>query len=178
VRTYRCPHEIKGEGIYAFVVLHEGEVRSEAVRKDLVKTVREQIGAFAAPDVIHWTPGDAAVPPPGSAVTLATSILAAAACSHAWGLQVGFARTGAMRSCAAGASNAPRRHSNVSSVQHECDLSGAAARGAAGLPKTRSGKIMRRILRKIAMKKDDELGDITTLADPAVVEQIISMRGK
>ena len=55
--AHRCPHDIKGEGIYAFVVLHEGESYGEAVRKDLVKTVREQIGAFAAPDVIHWTPG-------------------------------------------------------------------------------------------------------------------------
>ncbi len=48
----------------------------------------------------------------------------------------------------------------------------------AGLPKTRSGKIMRRILRKIAAKKDDELGDVTTLADPSVVQGIIELRGK
>ena len=47
-----------------------------------------------------------------------------------------------------------------------------------GLPKTRSGKIMRRVLRKIAMKKDDELGDVSTLSDPSVVQQIIDMRGK
>ena len=53
----RYPHDIKGEGIYAYVVLHQGESYGDAVRKDLVKTVREQIGAFAAPDVIHWTPG-------------------------------------------------------------------------------------------------------------------------
>ena len=52
----RFPHEIKGEGIYAYVTL-EGDGYSEAVKKDLVKTVREQIGAFAAPDVIHWAPG-------------------------------------------------------------------------------------------------------------------------
>ena len=48
----------------------------------------------------------------------------------------------------------------------------------AGLPKTRSGKIMRRILRKIAVCKDDELGDISTLADPGIVEQIIALRGQ
>ncbi len=48
----------------------------------------------------------------------------------------------------------------------------------AGLPKTRSGKIMRRILRKIAVKKDDELGDTSTLADPGIVQGIIELRGK
>ena len=47
-----------------------------------------------------------------------------------------------------------------------------------GLPKTRSGKIMRRILRKVAVKKDDELGDTSTLADPGVVQAIIDLRGK
>lgn len=47
-----------------------------------------------------------------------------------------------------------------------------------GLPKTRSGKIMRRILRKIAVKKDDELGDTSTLADPSIVQGIIDLRGK
>ena len=47
-----------------------------------------------------------------------------------------------------------------------------------GLPKTRSGKIMRRILRKVAVKKDDELGDTSTLADPSVVQAIIDLRGK
>lgn len=53
----RFDHDIKGQGIYAFVTLHEGHDFSEEIRKDLVKTVREQIGAFAAPDVIHWAPG-------------------------------------------------------------------------------------------------------------------------
>jgi acetyl-CoA synthetase len=48
----------------------------------------------------------------------------------------------------------------------------------AGLPKTRSGKIMRRILRKIAVNKDDELGDTSTLADPSIVQEIIKLRGK
>ncbi|CAL5219474.1 g1309 [Coccomyxa viridis] len=96
-------HDIKGQGIYAYVTLHDGNDFSEDIRKDLVKTVREQIGAFAAPDVIHWAPG---------------------------------------------------------------------------LPKTRSGKIMRRILRKIAVKKDDELGDTSTLADPGIVQGIIELRGK
>ena len=57
------------------------------------------------------------------------------------------------------------------------DLKGGIG-ACAGLPKTRSGKIMRRILRKIAVKKDDELGDTSTLADPGIVQGIIDLRGK
>lgn len=53
----RFDHDIKGQGIYAYVTLHDGHEYSDAIRKDLIKTVREQIGAFAAPDVIHWAPG-------------------------------------------------------------------------------------------------------------------------
>ncbi|KAK6928615.1 Acetyl-coenzyme A synthetase, N-terminal domain [Dillenia turbinata] len=93
-------HEVKGQGIYAFVTLVEGVPYSEDVRKSLILAVRNQIGAFAAPEKIHWAPG---------------------------------------------------------------------------LPKTRSGKIMRRILRKIASKQLDELGDTSTLADPAVVDQLIAL---
>ncbi|KAF4397580.1 hypothetical protein G4B88_027320 [Cannabis sativa] len=93
-------HEVKGQAIYAFVTLVEGEPYSEELRKSLILTVRKQIGAFAAPERIHWAPG---------------------------------------------------------------------------LPKTRSGKIMRRILRKIASGQLDELGDTSTLADPNVVEQLISL---
>uniref|UniRef100_A0A1S4AFZ5 Acetyl-coenzyme A synthetase, chloroplastic/glyoxysomal-like n=3 Tax=Nicotiana TaxID=4085 RepID=A0A1S4AFZ5_TOBAC len=93
-------HEVKGQGIYAFVTLAEGVPYSEELRKSLIKVVREKIGAFAAPDKIHWAPG---------------------------------------------------------------------------LPKTRSGKIMRRILRKIASKSLDELGDTSTLADPSVVDQLIAL---
>ncbi|KAJ8752246.1 hypothetical protein K2173_003882 [Erythroxylum novogranatense] len=93
-------HEVKGQGIYAFVTLVEGVPYSEELRKSLILTVREQIGAFAAPDKIHWAPG---------------------------------------------------------------------------LPKTRSGKIMRRILRKIAARQLDELGDTSTLAEPNVVDQLIAL---
>ncbi|KAM3760988.1 hypothetical protein ACB098_01G233700 [Castanea mollissima] len=93
-------HEVKGQGIYAFVTLVEGVEYSEELRKSLILTVRNQIGAFAAPDKIHWAPG---------------------------------------------------------------------------LPKTRSGKIMRRILRKIASRQLDELGDTSTLADPNVVDQLIEL---
>ncbi|KAH9627155.1 hypothetical protein KSS87_018395 [Heliosperma pusillum] len=93
-------HEVKGQGIYAFVTLVEGVPYSEELRKSLVLAVRQQIGAFAAPDRIHWAPG---------------------------------------------------------------------------LPKTRSGKIMRRILRKIASRQLDELGDISTLAEPSVVDQLIAL---
>ncbi|KAL8544239.1 hypothetical protein ACS0TY_004684 [Phlomoides rotata] len=96
-------HEVKGQGIYAFVTLNEGVPYSDDLRKNLILTVRKQIGAFASPDKIHWAPG---------------------------------------------------------------------------LPKTRSGKIMRRILRKIASRQLDELGDISTLADPGVVDQLIALADK
>jgi acetyl-CoA synthetase len=94
-------HEIKGQGIYAFITLLEGVEYSQQLRASLINAVRIQIGAFATPDKIHWAPG---------------------------------------------------------------------------LPKTRSGKIMRRILRKIAANQLDELGDISTLADPSVVDQLIDLR--
>jgi acetyl-CoA synthetase len=92
------PHEIKGQGIYAYVTLMEGEESSEALRKELAKFVAEQISPIARPDVIQFAPG---------------------------------------------------------------------------LPKTRSGKIMRRILRKIAAAETDQLGDTSTLADPSVVQNLI-----
>jgi acetyl-CoA synthetase len=95
------PHEIKGQGIYAYVTLSAGNDPSDELRRGLLRIVREQIGAFAAPDVIQWAPG---------------------------------------------------------------------------LPKTRSGKIMRRILRKIAANETEQLGDISTLADPSVVAQLVSER--
>ncbi|HJS86408.1 MAG TPA: acetate--CoA ligase, partial [Acetobacteraceae bacterium] len=95
------PHEVKGQGIYAYVTLIAGEEPSEALRKELVTWVRQQIGPIAAPDAIQWAPG---------------------------------------------------------------------------LPKTRSGKIMRRILRKIAANETDQLGDTSTLADPSVVSELVENR--
>ncbi|MEC7491087.1 MAG: acetate--CoA ligase [Pseudomonadota bacterium] len=95
------PHEIKGQGIYAYVTLMEGELPSNELRGELVQWVRKEIGPIASPDLIQWAPG---------------------------------------------------------------------------LPKTRSGKIMRRILRKIAANEHRELGDTTTLADPAVVEDLVEKR--
>jgi len=95
------PHEIKGEGIYAYVTLVKGVEPTEELRKELIKQVRSEIGPIASPDVIQWAPG---------------------------------------------------------------------------LPKTRSGKIMRRILRKIAANEHDTIGDTSTLADPAVVEDLIENR--
>jgi acetyl-CoA synthetase len=95
------PHDIKGQGIYAYVTLNVGIQPTETLRQELIALVRNEIGAFAHPDIIQWAPG---------------------------------------------------------------------------LPKTRSGKIMRRILRKVAANEVDNLGDISTLADPAVVEDIISHR--
>ncbi len=95
------PHDIKGQGIYAYVTLTAEETPSEALRADLVKWVRREIGPFAAPDAIQWAPG---------------------------------------------------------------------------LPKTRSGKIMRRILRKVAEGDVSNLGDITTLADPSVVDDLVKNR--
>jgi len=92
------PHDIKGQGIYAFVTLHKGEQPSEELKKELTQEVRKHIGAIASPDAIQWAPG---------------------------------------------------------------------------LPKTRSGKIMRRILRKIAAGEIENLGDTSTLADPNVVEKLL-----
>ena len=95
------PHDIKGQGIYAYVTLMTGLEASEELRAELVQFVSKEIGAFAKPEIIQFAPG---------------------------------------------------------------------------LPKTRSGKIMRRILRKIAANELENLGDTTTLADPAVVEQLIDNR--
>jgi acetyl-CoA synthetase len=95
------PHDIKGQGIYAYVLLNANERESEELRLELVSWVRREIGPIATPDVIHFAPG---------------------------------------------------------------------------LPKTRSGKIMRRILRKIAENDTGSLGDISTLADPSVVDSLISGR--
>ncbi|MDD2724656.1 MAG: acetate--CoA ligase [Methylovulum sp.] len=95
------PHDIKGQGIYAFVTLQVGVAPSEQFKKELVALVRNEIGAIATLDAVQWAPA---------------------------------------------------------------------------LPKTRSGKIMRRILRKIASNELDNLGDISTLADPSVVEEIIANR--
>ena len=95
------PHPIKGQGIYAYVTLMAGEAYTDALKKELVAWVRQEIGPIASPDLIQWAPG---------------------------------------------------------------------------LPKTRSGKIMRRILRKIAENDYGALGDTSTLADPAVVEDLIGNR--
>ncbi|WP_299209992.1 acetate--CoA ligase [uncultured Tateyamaria sp.] len=95
------PHEVKGQGIYAYVTLMNGEEPSDALRKELEVWVRTEIGPIAKPDLIQWAPG---------------------------------------------------------------------------LPKTRSGKIMRRILRKIAEDDFGALGDTSTLADPSVVEDLIENR--
>jgi acetyl-CoA synthetase len=95
------PHDIKGQGIYAYVTLKLGEEPSDALRQELAAWVRKEIGPIATPDAIQWAPG---------------------------------------------------------------------------LPKTRSGKIMRRILRKIAANETEGLGDTSTLADPAVVTELIVNR--
>ncbi|SEN21389.1 acetyl-coenzyme A synthetase [Pseudorhodobacter antarcticus] len=95
------PHEIKGQGIYAYVTLMNDVEPTDDLRKDLVKWVRQEIGPIASPDLIQWAPG---------------------------------------------------------------------------LPKTRSGKIMRRILRKIAENDFATLGDTSTLADPSVVDDLINNR--
>ncbi|WP_347330398.1 acetate--CoA ligase [Marinimicrobium locisalis] len=96
------PHDIKGQGIYAYVTLMRGEEPSDELRKELVDLCVKEIGSIAKPDIIQWAPG---------------------------------------------------------------------------LPKTRSGKIMRRILRKIAADELDNLGDTSTLADPTVVDDLIENRG-
>jgi len=96
-----APHDIKGQGIYAYVTLNLGEDPSDALKKELVQWVRKEIGPIASPDWLQWAPG---------------------------------------------------------------------------LPKTRSGKIMRRILRKIAENDFGNLGDTSTLAEPAVVDDLIENR--
>ena len=95
------PHEIKGQGIYAFVTLNTGVEPTDELQKELVQLVRKEIGPIASFDVVQWAPG---------------------------------------------------------------------------LPKTRSGKIMRRILRKIAESDMESIGDTSTLADPSVVDDLISNR--
>ena len=95
------PHDVKGQGIYAYVTLVAGEVESDELLKELVAHVRREIGPIASPDFLQWAPG---------------------------------------------------------------------------LPKTRSGKIMRRILRKIAENAPDQLGDTSTLADPSVVDSLVRNR--
>ena len=91
-----CPHDIKGTGIYAFVILNDGYQGTSELHQQLIQHVRTEIGPIATPDRLHFTPG---------------------------------------------------------------------------LPKTRSGKIMRRILRKIAGGETKDLGDVTTLADPMIVQK-------
>lgn len=95
------PHNIKGQGIYAYVTLMSGQLYTDELKTELIKHVRKEIGPVATPDIIHWAPG---------------------------------------------------------------------------LPKTRSGKIMRRILRKIAEDDYSNLGDTSTLADPSVVQDLIDSR--
>ena len=96
-----CPHEIKGQGIYAYVTLNSGVEATEDLRKGLIQLVRTEIGPIATIDILQWAPG---------------------------------------------------------------------------LPKTRSGKIMRRILRKIAENELSNLGDTSTLADPSVVKDLVANR--
>jgi acetyl-CoA synthetase len=95
------PHDITGQGIYAYVTLMAGEAGSDDLKDELVKLVRTEIGPIAKVNIIQWAPG---------------------------------------------------------------------------LPKTRSGKIMRRILRKVAANELDNLGDTSTLADPGVVDNLIDNR--
>jgi acetyl-CoA synthetase len=97
------PHDLKGQGIHAYVTLKAGQTASDELRKALVQHVRKEIGPIATPDVIQWAPG---------------------------------------------------------------------------LPKTRSGKIMRRVLRKIAENEIEQIGDTSTLADPSVVADLVSNRPK
>ncbi len=97
------PHDLKGQGIYAYVILNTGQTPGDEITRGIVQTVRKVIGPIATPDVIHFAPG---------------------------------------------------------------------------LPKTRSGKIMRRILRKIAANETDNLGDTSTLADPNVVQELIKGRAR
>lgn len=95
------PHDVKGEGIYAYVTLHQGQIATDSLKDELIQLLRSEIGPIATPESIHWAPN---------------------------------------------------------------------------LPKTRSGKIMRRILRKIASKQEKEIGDTSTLADQSVIEELLRSR--
>ena len=95
------PHDIKGQGIYAYITLMNGQEYSDQLKKELISWVRSVIGPIASPDIIQWAPN---------------------------------------------------------------------------LPKTRSGKIMRRILRKVASKEEEAIGDVSTLNEPEVVEELIKNR--
>ncbi len=97
------PHDVKGQGIFAYVTLNNNVEKTDALKKDLVATVRKEIGPIATPDQIQW---------------------------------------------------------------------------ADGLPKTRSGKIMRRVLRQVAANNFTDLGDTSTLAEPAVVDDLVAERKK
>jgi len=97
------PHDIKGQGIYAYVTLNTGVEKDDALKKDLIALVRKEIGPIATPDLIQW---------------------------------------------------------------------------ADGLPKTRSGKIMRRVLRQVAAAKFEDFGDTSTLAEPGVVDDLVAERKK
>jgi len=97
------PHDIKGQGIYAYVTLNTGVEKDDALKKDLIALVRKEIGPIATPDLIQW---------------------------------------------------------------------------ADGLPKTRSGKIMRRVLRQVAAEKFEDFGDTSTLAEPHVVDDLVAERKK
>ena len=118
--------------------LKDGEQPSEALKKEMVLTVRKEIGAFASPDVIHWAPGASF-----KAFLLDTCL------NHCRNLQC---------------------------CTSLCNIGFTVESVPAGLPKTRSGKIMRRVLRKIATKEEDQLGDTSTLADPTVVESLLANR--
>lgn len=132
------PHPIKGEAIYAFVTLSSGQGMTAELQKQLKTAVRSEIGAFAAPDVIHWAPG----------------VLPSHPCIDC------SSRDGAVEDC----------DSQGRDFAQSCPLNPYA-----GLPKTRSGKIMRRILRKMAggTKSLEEFGDISTLAEPSVVAKLL-----
>ncbi len=137
------PHDVKGEAVYAFVVLMEGAAPGDATRRELVDLVRGRIGAFAVPDTIHWW------------VTFRV-----AGGGRFWGggsLSVG---RGGLRVCvlSAGAAMSTNRRKPTAPLPPR----------APGLPKTRSGKVMRRILKQIALKRYGELGDISGLAEPHV----------
>jgi acetyl-CoA synthetase len=97
------PHDIKGQGIFAYVTLNTGVEKTEELRKALIAHVRKEIGPIATPDIIQW---------------------------------------------------------------------------ADALPKTRSGKIMRRVLKKVAANDFSDFGDTSTLADPSVVDELVTNRKK
>ena len=150
---------------------HQGVDYDDKLKKELVMSVREQIGAFAAPDVIHWAPG---LPKTRSGAPAAAGAGRAAACRAEVGRTPRAVRCACSPPACLQASSCCCRGSDT---RLPLPLTLCRARPDAHVCAP-AGKIMRRVLRKIASFEEDQLGDTSTLADPGVVDTLLELRGK